>query len=121
VSETTAALDPDVVLFSGPLHVILAMGANVKALTGREPEGDPVRLAYVERDLRETQDAMDRVYATGRCAIVHNRYGWVHITPVREGSRIVGLAARHTYADRPLHRARVPQQSASEAWDLRAR
>ena len=107
MSEATVA-SPDVVLFRGPLHVIEYMGENVKALTGREPEGDPVRLAYVERDLRDTQDAMDRVYATGVCEDVYNRYGWVHITPRWERGRIVGVGARHRYGEPPRHRHRHP-------------
>ena len=102
--------DPDVVLFRGPLHVIEYMGANVKALTARDPVGDPVRLAYVERDLRETQDAMDRVYTTGRCEDIQNRYGWVHLTPRWEQGRIVGVGARHRYGVPPRrHRPPVPQ------------
>jgi hypothetical protein len=102
-------LDPDVVLFEGPLHVIRYMGEAVKTMTSRDPVGDPVRLAYVERDLRETQAAMDRVYATGQCEIIHNRYGWVHLTALLDQRRelIVGVAARHTYAARPVHRAQA--------------
>ena len=95
-------LDPDVVLFAGPLHVITYMGANVKAMTGRDPVDDPVRLAFVERDLRDTQDAMDRVYATGRCEWVHNRYGWVHIKALSEAGVVVGLGAFHSYHRSPL-------------------
>ena len=104
-----AGLDPDVVLFRGPMHVITYMGANIQAMTGRDPVEDPVRLAFVECDLRDTQDAMDRVYAHGPCEIVHNRYGWVHLTALRDGERVVGVAARHTYAVPPVHRARVRQ------------
>jgi hypothetical protein len=106
-SVTETRLDPDIVLFTGPLHVICYMGDAVKEMTEREPTGDPVRLAYVEQDLRETQDAMDRVYASGHCEVVHNRYGWVHITALRDQERVVGVAARHTYAVRPVHRPRV--------------
>jgi hypothetical protein len=98
VAETHA----DVVLFRGPLHVITYMGENVKALTGRDPVDDPVRLAYVERDLRDTQDAMDRVYATGQCEWVHNRYGWVHIKALYEAGEVVGLGAFHSYDRSPL-------------------
>jgi hypothetical protein len=98
---------PDVVLFRGPLHVITYMGEHVRALTGRRPEGDPVRLAFVERDLRESQDAMDRVYAGGTCEWVHNRYGWVHISALWESGRIVGVGAFHAYARSPL-RLRLP-------------
>jgi hypothetical protein len=102
-------LDPDVVLFEGPLHVITYMGEAVKEMTRRDPTGDPVRLAYVERDLRDTQAAMDRVYATGHCEVIHNRYGWVHLTALRGPAGIVGVAARHTYAARPVHRVRGHQ------------
>ena len=94
-------LDPDVVLFSGPSHVITYMGENVIAMTGRDPVDDPVRLAFVERDLRDTQDAMDRVYATGACEWVHNRYGWVHIMALREAGVVVGLGAFHSYQRSP--------------------
>ena len=95
-------LDPDVVLFSGPLHVITYMGEHVKAMTGRDPVDDPVRLAFVERDLRDTQDAMDRVYATGLCEWIHNRYGWVHIKALYEAGEVVGLGAFHAWTRSPL-------------------
>jgi hypothetical protein len=108
VTETAAA-SPDVVLFRGPLHVITYMGENVKRLTGREPEWDPVRLAYVEKDLRDTQEAMDRVYASGVCEWVFNRYGWVHISALRESGRVVGVGAFHSYSRSP-YAPRLPQQ-----------
>jgi hypothetical protein len=98
----------DVVLFRGPLHVITYMGENVKALTGRDPVDDPCRLAFVERDLRETQAAMDRVYATGQCEWVHNRYGWVHIKALYEAGEVVGLGAFHAYGRSPL-RPHLPE------------
>lgn len=104
---TETRLDPCVVLFSGPMHVITYMGEAVKEMTARDPVGDPVRLAYVEKDLRETQAAMDRVYATGHCEVIHNRYGWVHLTALRDQEQVVGVAARHTFAVRPVHRARA--------------
>jgi hypothetical protein len=104
VSETTVA-SPDVVLFYGPLHVIRYMGENVRAMTGRQPEGIPVRLEFVDRDLRETQDAMDRVYATGRCEFVHNRYGWVHLMALRDETGLIeGVGAIHHYERVPQHR-----------------
>jgi hypothetical protein len=105
VSEATCRVDPDVVLFRGPLHVVTYMGWRVKLLTERDPVGDPVRLAYVERDLRETQDAMDRVYATGRAEDVVNRYGHVHLTALYEQGQVVGVGAVHTYGA-PAHPGR---------------
>jgi hypothetical protein len=103
VPEATATLpltstdDPDVVLFSGPLHVITYMGDHVRDMTQRSPIGDPVRLAFVDPALRATQAAMDRVYETGVSEDVVNTYGPVRLCALTEGHRVVGVGALHEH------------------------
>jgi hypothetical protein len=115
VPEATATLpltstdDPDVVLFSGPLHVITYMGDHVRDMTQRSPIGDPVRLAFVDPRLRAVQAAMDRVYESGISEDVVNMYGRVRLCALTEGHRVVGVGALHEHvgcgyhADPPLH------------------
>jgi hypothetical protein len=109
VPEATATLpltstdDPDVVLFSGPLHVITYMGDHVRDMTQRSPIGDPVRLAFVNPALRATQAAMDRVYETGVSEDVVNTYGPVRLCALTEGHRVVGVGALHEHAGCGYH------------------
>jgi hypothetical protein len=99
----TSTDDPDVVLFSGPMHVITYMGDHVRDMTQRSPIGDPVRLAFVDPALRATQTAMDRVYETGVSEDVVNTYGPVRLCALTEGHRVVGVGALHEHAGCGYH------------------
>lgn len=109
MTEATAAMpltstdDPDVVLFSGPLHVITYMGDHVRDMTQRSPVGDPVRLAFVDPEYRATQAAMDRVYESGVSEDVVNRHGPVRLCALTEGHRVVGVGALHEHAGCDYH------------------
>jgi hypothetical protein len=109
VPEATATLpltstdDPDVVLFSGPLHVITYMGDHVRDMTQRSPIGDPVRLAFVNPALRATQAAMDRVYETGVSEDVVNTYGPVRLCALTEGHADITRILRCSSCQSPRH------------------
>lgn len=100
----------DMVVFEGPLHVIVYMGANIAALTGgRTPIGDPVRLAYVS-GYEAAQDAADRVYATGRTEDVWTQIGWFHLIALHGERGIEGVACLLEQATRHArHLRRVLQ------------
>jgi hypothetical protein len=74
-----ARSDADVVVYSGPFHVLEYVGDNILELVGWGP--------------LDCLPVLDRVYRTGVSEDVHGAHGRFHVVALREEGRIVGVGS----------------------------